>query len=61
MDRRRDDVLKFFSEIYGTAQALKWFVRWRILFMACAELWGYRDGKEWIVSHYLFQHRKETV
>ena len=61
MDRRRDELLKLFSEIYGAAQALKWFVRWRIFFMACAELWGYRDGKEWIVSHYLFQHRKEAV
>jgi cyclopropane-fatty-acyl-phospholipid synthase len=55
MDRRREELLKLFSGIYGRNEALKWFVRWRIFFMACAELWGYRGGGEWIVSHYLFE------
>jgi len=55
MDRQRDELLKLFGDVYGSAEALKWFVRWRIFFMACAELWGYRGGREWIVSHYLFE------
>ena len=53
-DRHRGEILALFREVYGTAQAPRWFRRWRVFFMACAELFGYRDGEEWGVSHYRF-------
>jgi cyclopropane-fatty-acyl-phospholipid synthase len=57
MDRARADILPLFERTYGAADARKWWVYWRVFFMSCAELWGYRDGEEWLVSHYLFRRR----
>jgi cyclopropane-fatty-acyl-phospholipid synthase len=53
MDKSESELFPLFAATYGPDQARRWWVRWRIFFMACAELWGYRAGSEWIVSHYL--------
>ena len=55
MDARRADVLPILEKTYGADQAAKWRAYWRVFFMSCAELWGYRGGNEWLVSHYLFR------
>jgi cyclopropane-fatty-acyl-phospholipid synthase len=62
-DANRDEILQLFERTYAAklppdaleAEALKWLVYWRVFYMACAELWNYRDGEEWLVSHYLFR------
>ena len=56
-DQQRDTILPLFRETYGPDQAQRWFQRWRVFFMACAELFGYRQGEEWGVSHYRFRRR----
>lgn len=53
MDRNKAVIMPLFEKTYGADQAKKWWVYWRIFFMACAELWGYNKGEEWLVSHYL--------
>lgn len=55
MDRHKDEILPLFADTYGRDQAVKWWAYWRVFYMACAELWGYRKGEEWLVSHYLFR------
>jgi cyclopropane-fatty-acyl-phospholipid synthase len=58
LDRHRNDILPIFDQIYGADQSRRCFGRWRIFFMACAELWGYRNGQEWQVSHYRLRKRE---
>jgi cyclopropane-fatty-acyl-phospholipid synthase len=57
MDDHETDIKPILSVTYGKDQVEKWWAYWRIFFMACAELWAYADGREWIVSHYVFAPR----
>jgi cyclopropane-fatty-acyl-phospholipid synthase len=54
MDAHRAEILPLFAQTYGEGQTTRWWVYWRVFFMSCAELWGFRTGDEWIVSHYRF-------
>jgi len=54
MDAHRSEILPLFAATYGEAAVKRWWVWWRLFFLACAELWNYRNGDEWIVSHYRF-------
>jgi len=55
LDGHREQALAILRDVYGADQAERWLQRWRIFFMACAELFGHRHGQEWWVSHYLFE------
>jgi cyclopropane-fatty-acyl-phospholipid synthase len=55
-DAHRNEVIKVLRATYG-ADAERWHQRWRMFWMACAELFGYREGNEWIVAHYRFVRR----
>lgn len=52
-DSRRDAVMAVLRQAYGDNARL-WFQRWRMFWMACAELFGYADGQQWLVAHYRF-------
>jgi cyclopropane-fatty-acyl-phospholipid synthase len=55
MDSRKEHIWPILVETYGSENALTWWVRWRVFFMACAELFGYDQGREWLVGHYRFE------
>ena len=53
-DRNREQVMDVLTRAYGAEQAKLWHQRWRMFWMACAELFGYADGSEWLVAHYRY-------
>jgi len=54
MDARKARLMPILQSVYGDAASI-WWMRWRLFFMACAELFDYNHGQEWWVSHYLFE------
>ena len=45
------------EETYGKGEAMRWWYRWQVFYLACAELFAYNAGEEWGVCHYLFEKK----
>ena len=56
MDAARPALWPLFERTYGTEAAV-WWTRWRLFFLSVAELFGYDEGNQWWVSHYLLAPR----
>jgi len=56
MDRNVEQLKPLFEQVYAQ-DAEAWWQRWRIFFMACAELFGFEQGQEWVVGHFLFKKK----
>eukprot|EP00188_Purpureofilum_apyrenoidigerum_P000065 Plantae.Rhodophyta-Purpureofilum_apyrenoidigerum.ctg1023.p1 GENE.Plantae.Rhodophyta-Purpureofilum_apyrenoidigerum.ctg1023~~Plantae.Rhodophyta-Purpureofilum_apyrenoidigerum.ctg1023.p1 ORF type:complete len:342 (-),score=62.59 Plantae.Rhodophyta-Purpureofilum_apyrenoidigerum.ctg1023:336-1361(-) len=57
MDARIERVRSILHSTYGEDNAVRFEAYWRTFFMACSELFRFRDGWEWYVVHHLFQKR----
>lgn len=51
LDAERGAIRRLFTDVYGPSEAQRWVGRWRLFFLACAELFGYDGGREWFVTH----------
>lgn len=61
LDRNRNRVLEILQRTYGKSEGKLWLGRWRIFFLAVAELFGYRNGEEWFVTQTLFEKQSTLV
>lgn len=55
MDERREKIMPLMERVEGKDNATKWWVYWRVFFMASAEFFAFNNGNEWYISHYLFK------
>ncbi|KAL6839388.1 hypothetical protein ACP4OV_030658 [Aristida adscensionis] len=57
MDKNIASIRPIFEETYGKESTTKWIAYWRTFFISVAELFGYNNGDEWMIAHYLFQKK----
>jgi cyclopropane fatty-acyl-phospholipid synthase-like methyltransferase len=55
MTAARNEIWPHLVETYGAECVTKWFHRWQVFYLACAELFAWDGGEEWGVCHYLFE------
>jgi cyclopropane-fatty-acyl-phospholipid synthase len=61
LDANRATILARFAQDMSAKDARRQLQRWRMFFMACAELFRFEQGQEWFVTHYLFEHARRDV
>lgn len=57
LDQRRDQAAVALVQSDNPAPDAVQLQRWRMFFMACAELFAYDEGRQWGVGHYLMEPR----
>ena len=55
MDQNKSKILSLFERSNSSSVAKRKFHFWRLFYIACAEIFGYDNGNEWVVSHHLFK------
>ena len=55
MDQNKKEILSLFERSNSSSIAKRKFHFWRLFYIACAEIFGYDNGNEWVVSHHLFK------
>ncbi len=57
LDGNTTQARRIMAETYGPQNATRWLANWRLFFLICSEVWSLDGGREYLVSHYLFEKR----
>jgi cyclopropane-fatty-acyl-phospholipid synthase len=57
LDAHSAEALAVLERHSGRREARRQLAAWRLFMLSTAEIWGWRDGNEWLVSHYLLAPR----
>ncbi len=60
LDRNAKRALPILRETHGDGAERLWLQRWRLFFLGCSELFGFRNGQEWWISHLSLAPRGRT-
>jgi cyclopropane-fatty-acyl-phospholipid synthase len=55
LDAHAVEARRILTRVYGPEEEARRWVNWRLFFLICEETWRSRGGREYIVSHYLFE------
>jgi cyclopropane-fatty-acyl-phospholipid synthase len=58
LDGNIAEVRRIMARTYGAENEILWLANWRLFFLICSEVWNLGGGREYLVSHYLFEKRK---
>ena len=61
LDSQQEPILRLFQQSMDRRAAVRQLNRWRMFFMACAELFAFDGGKDWLVHHYRFAPTKSPI
>ncbi|KAF3438321.1 hypothetical protein FNV43_RR21083 [Rhamnella rubrinervis] len=57
MDNNWASMKQIMETTYGKDEAVKWTVYYRTFFMFISETYGYNNGEEYLLAHYLFKKK----
>jgi cyclopropane-fatty-acyl-phospholipid synthase len=57
LDAHADRARAVLGETLGARQAARALAGWRLFLLSTGQMWGWRDGQEWMVSHHLLSPR----